>query len=491
MQSNQMQNMDTGPGPGAPVPRIPTPTTKYTPTSMNTVKRSDIVVAPAKVFNNLDSINNNQTSGQVYLYNGEKNQTKSVTDSNNSFNVENNPIDDLNGWVKKKSREELEEYALKWEAAVEYGNMVMKERNRDSKYYNEEIERLKERVKRLEEIVDLNSKYSDCKCKHRKEYKGCLLHCEECETHLEVSPITGEVEEDEDYAKCYGTIGAVTNYCTICEKCERVRTSRERCEKRESKIEERKEENRKKIQVSIPVPVPRSKPQQVSMPVPLAILPKITPGVAVLGCEYGCKICAMQRDIHGYCCNECKDCEAGRREKGKIRQREIVAQVRKESEIANPKIDPLLIAIDERSIPDHRYLFVTLTASPDWGSNEYLKIQLLKNWMKMLPKSTNPVASAYVWEYTVRGTIHLHGLIRYAGKGIRISKSMTIYSNWIQIENTTGKSQRQEGKKTIEEISEYNKTKWVYNTPICKIREKWKYITKEGEVIGDNLEAFL
>jgi hypothetical protein len=68
MQTNQMQKYNTR-------PRIPTPTT-----SMVMVKRSEIVMPPTKAVNNLESINNNQTSNRVnphYLDVGKKIRIKS------------------------------------------------------------------------------------------------------------------------------------------------------------------------------------------------------------------------------------------------------------------------------------------------------------------------------------------------------------------------------------------------------------------------------
>jgi hypothetical protein len=93
-----MQNSYTGPGRGVTVPKIPTPT-------LNTVKRSEIVVHPAKGTNNLESIKNNQTSNQVYLDKKEKNQNKSIT--SNDFSRQSVAIDSLK--EKSETKEEYDE----------------------------------------------------------------------------------------------------------------------------------------------------------------------------------------------------------------------------------------------------------------------------------------------------------------------------------------------------------------------------------------------
>lgn len=152
MTTNHYQNMYTGPGVTAPIrvashasatllhPEIYYPSTPNT--SMNIVKRSEIVARPAKGTNNLESINNNQGSNQVYLDNKEKNQNKCIT--SNDFNRQKVAIDHL--WERTKEEYD-EEVATEIDEAME---VIMRAFNlpdgvvnvRRSKKYKEVLEAL-------------------------------------------------------------------------------------------------------------------------------------------------------------------------------------------------------------------------------------------------------------------------------------------------------------------------------------------------------------
>lgn len=259
-------------------------------------------------------------------------------------------------------------------------------------------------------------------------------------------------------------------------------------------------------------------------------------------CPFSCKICANiidedctdcdGTDALDYCYNKCNYCTQAHAVKSKIYTKSIERDVRKSinrnqdrslqlsvsnhqpktlvsspsyntspigynilDNMANTDQVPqtLIPAPSHHFVPDHRYIFVTLTVSPDWGSYGYLKDSLVKNFLRMFPASTEPIASAYVIENTEIGTPHLHGIIRYGKKGLKISDSMSIYKNEIQIEGTKGKDNRVIGMKTIENLSTYSNRTYFTNSSL--ILEKWNYMKKDeglgAIIVGDPLDRFL
>lgn len=91
MTSYSLQTI--GPVAGVLLPNVPKVPTVPTPsTNMNIVNRSQIVVVPPTVHNNLGSISNILPSSQVYLDTKEKIQNKSFTDSN-YFSLKTQPLD--------------------------------------------------------------------------------------------------------------------------------------------------------------------------------------------------------------------------------------------------------------------------------------------------------------------------------------------------------------------------------------------------------------
>lgn len=235
-------------------------------------------------------------------------------------------------------------------------------------------------------------------------------------------------------------------------------------------------------------------------------------------CPFSCSICNSSDnpyEILDFCRGTCLYCRRSHEVRYKVIEKGIERQIRKTLNRADPELIPQpdpVVSLDIISpnstvasntivqstpsdpiIRDHRYIFVTLTASPDWGSYEYLKSHLVKNFLKMTPSSTRPIASAYVIENTQIGTPHLHGLIRYGKKGIKISESMAIYKNEIQLEGTKGPINREVGNKTIENLSVFSNRS--YTTNVSSIIEKWEYMQKDNSVgssiCGDPLSSFL
>lgn len=163
MTGNQMQKLNTGTGPGVPAsvrvhPVIYYPTPKAN-TSLNMVKRSEIVASPAKGVNNLESSNNNQASTQVYLHDKEKKAhwlNKSITSSN--LSIKNEPIDRLSEeeetWKEEYDEEVAEEVneAIKAiERAYRMPDGMMNIRR--CKKYVEQIKRIEEAFKNIREAV--------------------------------------------------------------------------------------------------------------------------------------------------------------------------------------------------------------------------------------------------------------------------------------------------------------------------------------------------
>ena len=200
-------------------------------------------------------------------------------------------------------------------------------------------------------------------------------------------------------------------------------------------------------------------------------------------CKFGCPLCAMQGEQ--FCLDGCGPCRMARKEKEKEIGRELIKGMRvaaKEAKREKKVSD---------TIYNDRYICVTLTGSPEWGSRGYLKEQFLKNWMRMTPASTNPIASAYVMEDTGIGTPHLHGMIRYRSKGMKISEKMSIYKNYIQVEGTSGVKNKKEGRNTIENISIYDNSQKIFITSIEAVKDKYEYMEKYGKVKGDKVEVFI
>jgi len=239
---------------------------------------------------------------------------------------------------------------------------------------------------------------------------------------------------------------------------------------------------------------------------------ELDPPVTYTGCLYSCPSC-LHSSIEETCefCNSvCSHCDNIRKAKIKITTQKAEKDVRKSTNRDNrsspqpDRIEPIVSDVPQiltstpGLIDGDRYLFVTLTTSPTWGSREYLKTQLIKNFNKMSPPSYCPIATAYVVADNESGELHLHGLIRYDWERVdkkkcKVSASTGMYKNIIQIEGTKGKAGQQEGLNTIENISEYSNRK--YKTLTSLIVDKWNYLRNQhGQIydpIGDKLDNFL
>lgn len=208
--------MYTGPGPGVTVPRIPTPTTTYTPTSMNIVKRSEIVTSPAKGTNNLESNNNNQTSNQVYLDNKEKNQNKSIT--SNDFSIESAAIDQL--------REKLGE-ALGTIVRI-FGDSSGNVRE---EICGELVEEVEETMKLMGQVATIGREYREAKAKERGTrvganvpsvtvaYQNMTNVVGESETRRALAgEVTMRIERPCDYCQQYTYLEKRGTRCSECER---------------------------------------------------------------------------------------------------------------------------------------------------------------------------------------------------------------------------------------------------------------------------------
>jgi hypothetical protein len=232
------------------------------------------------------------------------------------------------------------------------------------------------------------------------------------------------------------------------------------------------------------------------------------------GCRYSCTDCIKDgltpHEICNFCNDDCANCRSITDAKLKIGKQSLEKQIRKEinrdnRESANQDTittmldnSPQILNSTPGLIQNDRYLFITLTVSPTWGSREYLTSQLIKNFNKMSPPSYCPIATAYVVADNESGIVHLHGLVRFDWENIdkkkcKISESTAIFKNTIQREGTKGKANQELGRTTLTTISNYSNRK--YTTSPSSIIEKWEYMRNQHgqiyEPTGDNLDKFL
>lgn len=221
------------------------------------------------------------------------------------------------------------------------------------------------------------------------------------------------------------------------------------------------------------------------------------------GCFYNCDDCLKEGPIENvvdFCNGYCHRCECIRKAKTKISSQSIEKEIRKEinrSVKPSPPQSPTNNHSDD-IIQNDRFLSVTLTVNPSWGSRDYLIYQLIKNFNKMSPPSYLPIATAYVVADNESGIPHLHGLIRYNWENVdkkkcKISESTSTFKNIIQCEGTKGKSGQEIGRTTLQTLSVYDKRK--YTTSKSSIIEAWEYMKNQHgstyQPIGDSLDSFL
>lgn len=203
MTSNSIEKI--GPRQGVILRNIPkVPIVSSIPnTSLNIVKRSEIVASPAKGINNLGSISNNQASSsicdaKVYLDDREKNQNKSITSSN--FNSKNILIDEL--------REKLGEALRRiQEVFVEESGRVREE------ICGELEEDVSETLEYLRQIVTIGRKY-------KESARGEVATQNVTPRESDYCHLAGKIAE-----KCYECeANKDINYC--CDRCETCKEER-------------------------------------------------------------------------------------------------------------------------------------------------------------------------------------------------------------------------------------------------------------------------
>lgn len=221
-------------------------------------------------------------------------------------------------------------------------------------------------------------------------------------------------------------------------------------------------------------------------------------------------------DCIEYCRAECHYCTVAHASSHKSVIRGIDRDVRKlqnrqssETISPHPSSPSVPSPVHSDRVTGHRYIFVTLTANPSWGDDNYLISQFKLNFQGMMPASTNTVCSCYVIEYTQAGTPHLHGLIcqriprEKGAKTPKVSQSMKIYDPMITIQGT---KEKVKSRSTFELLSHYDKSTKTYHTdigtpsdsipdydPTLKtIWSKYNYMKKSGApIIGDPISSFI
>jgi len=195
--------------------------------------------------------------------------------------------------------------------------------------------------------------------------------------------------------------------------------------------------------------------------------------------ELKCEICMehMAKICHE-CLNQVKEKEVEDYVSGHITK-----------EIPNTEIDKEKNKIkDKNNIYVDEYYWIELFAENNDGSIQHQKSELIRNFEKMSPPCTSPIATAYVIDAENITKLNLKGLIRYnkRSNNYKISPSQSIFNNKIKREGTKIQTARE---KIITRLGE--KRNKIRQTQIELINNKYKILQDIGNISGSGLEYFL
>jgi hypothetical protein len=142
---------------------------------------------------------------------------------------------------------------------------------------------------------------------------------------------------------------------------------------------------------------------------------------------------------------------------------------------------------DETLKNNDKYFFIGLYAEREDGTDDYIRIMLIKNFNHMVTQSNPAIATCYVIGLNEQKVPYLHGIIRFdTNSKYRVSTKSPQFKNIIT--SMDGKF------KNLRHFEVDNKTKYHnnrYETKFIDIKTRYDLMFSIGKIYGNSFDELL